>query len=332
VAGGALDLFLDRETRRHDDLDVALLRKDQVALFDYLWAWDLHYATPAHALEPWDGRPLASPIHGIWARRSTEADGPRTCEFLLNEERDGEWLFRRNEAVRRPLEEVGDHRDGVPFLRPFMALSSAVAAVLLYRRYREIDDQRLKRWVRMGFVSAFITLAFVLVLVILCARACDDAETVRAGKAWRFEVLGVPVTSWGAAPATLAVASSAPTGAVPGGCVLYLGQANASWWCSTPGRTPTGRTASRSATSSSRSRTPTAASQRASQSTLTGHSERTSFDRLRARCPGSRFALAKRKPAPRRPGRPVFVCYESLPGATWVARIRPLGRARRVFR
>jgi hypothetical protein len=58
ICGGwALDLFLDRETRRHDDLDVALLRKDQVALFDYLRAWDLHYATPAHALEPWDGRP-----------------------------------------------------------------------------------------------------------------------------------------------------------------------------------------------------------------------------------------------------------------------------------
>jgi hypothetical protein len=33
----------------------------------------------------------------------------------------------------------------------------------------------------------------------------------------------------------------------------------------------------------------------------------TSFDRLRARCPGSRFAQAKRKPAPRRPGRPVLV-------------------------
>jgi Aminoglycoside-2''-adenylyltransferase len=123
ICGGwALDLFLDRETRRHDDLDVALLRKDQVALFDYLRAWDLHYATPAHALEPWDGRPLAPPIHGIWARRSTEANAPWTCEFLLNEERNGEWLFRRNEAVRRPLEEVGDERDGVPFLRPEIAL------------------------------------------------------------------------------------------------------------------------------------------------------------------------------------------------------------------
>jgi aminoglycoside-2''-adenylyltransferase len=123
ICGGwALDLFLDRETRRHDDLDVALLRTDQVALFDHLRAWDLHYATPAHALKPWDGRPLDPPIHGIWARHATSANAPWTCEFLLNEKRNGDWVFRRNEAIRRPLQEVGDERDGVPFLRPEIAL------------------------------------------------------------------------------------------------------------------------------------------------------------------------------------------------------------------
>ena len=38
----------------------------------------------------------------------------------------------------------------------------------------------------------------------------------------------------------------------------------------------------------------------------------TSFDRLRAPCRGSRFAQAKRKPAHRQPGRPVFVPCESV--------------------
>jgi hypothetical protein len=50
--GWALDLFLDRETRRHDDLDVALLRRDQGAPHDHLRGWDLRYATAEHALEP----------------------------------------------------------------------------------------------------------------------------------------------------------------------------------------------------------------------------------------------------------------------------------------
>src|SRR5262249_45482977 len=83
ICGGwALDLFLDRETRRHDDLDVAVLRRDQLALRDHLRSWDLRYATPEHALRPWDGSRLEPPIHGIWARPSGVASAPWTCEFL----------------------------------------------------------------------------------------------------------------------------------------------------------------------------------------------------------------------------------------------------------
>jgi hypothetical protein len=123
ICGGwALDLFLDRETRRHDDLDVALLRRDQLALHDLLQGWDLRYATPEHTLERWDGRRLDPPIHGIWARRSDEATAPWTCEFLLNEDRDDHWVYRREDKVTRPLDEIGMNRSGVPFLRPEIVL------------------------------------------------------------------------------------------------------------------------------------------------------------------------------------------------------------------
>ena len=119
VAGGwALDLFLGRETRRHEDLDVAMLRRDQLALHRHLRGWDLRYATPEHTLEPWDASYLRLPVHGIWARRSAGVAVPWTCEFLLNEERDGYWVYHRNETVTRALKEIGGLRDGVPFLRP----------------------------------------------------------------------------------------------------------------------------------------------------------------------------------------------------------------------
>jgi Aminoglycoside-2''-adenylyltransferase len=108
IAGGcAVDLFLGRETRRHDDFDVALLRSDQGALFEELRDWDLYYATPGHTLEPWDGHWLESPIHGIWGRRSNAPNSPWTCEFLLNEQEHGNWVFRRNQAITRPLEDIG---------------------------------------------------------------------------------------------------------------------------------------------------------------------------------------------------------------------------------
>jgi hypothetical protein len=123
ICGGwALDLFLGRETRRHDDLDVAVLRRDQHALFRHLEGWDMRYATTEHTLEPWDGRHLEPPIHGIWARRSSEASAPWACEFLLNEHTERDWIFRRDEAVTRSLDEVGDERGGVPFLRPEIVL------------------------------------------------------------------------------------------------------------------------------------------------------------------------------------------------------------------
>ena len=123
ICGGlALDLFVGRETRRHDDVDVAVLRRDQAALAVHLRGWDLWYATPEHTLEAWSDERLQLPIHGIWARRSTDPNSAWACEFLLNEAADDEWVFRRDDRVRRPLDEVGAMRGGIPFLCPEIVL------------------------------------------------------------------------------------------------------------------------------------------------------------------------------------------------------------------
>jgi Aminoglycoside-2''-adenylyltransferase len=123
ICGGwALDLFEGQETRRHDDIDVAVLRRDQRALHSHFDGWDLRYATPEHTLEPWDGRWLDLPIHGVWARRSADPVSPWTCEFLLNEAQDDEWVFRRNDAVRRGLDRISSSTDGIPYLCPEIVL------------------------------------------------------------------------------------------------------------------------------------------------------------------------------------------------------------------
>lgn len=113
IAGGwAVDLFLGRETRRHDDMDIAVLRGDQLALYQCLEGWDLRYATPEHKLERWDGRPLDLPIHAVWARRSREATAPWTCELLFNEHRQDSWVFRRNDGIALPLNELVPREKG----------------------------------------------------------------------------------------------------------------------------------------------------------------------------------------------------------------------------
>lgn len=123
VAGGwAIDLFLGRATRRHPDLDVALLRRDQHALHDCLPGWELRYATPEHTLESWPpALTLELPVHGIWARRPKSRGW--TCEFLLDEADGNEWRYRRDPRVTLPLQRLGlTSADDVSFLAPEVVL------------------------------------------------------------------------------------------------------------------------------------------------------------------------------------------------------------------
>jgi len=123
VAGGrALDLWMGRQTRAHQDVDVAILRDDQKQLHQTFDRWELYYATPDHRLEPYRSECwLEVPLHGVWVRPASDA--PWLCEFLLNEHEDKQWVYRRNPAVRKPLAEVGVLAlGGVPILVPEIVL------------------------------------------------------------------------------------------------------------------------------------------------------------------------------------------------------------------
>jgi hypothetical protein len=67
---------------------------------------------------------LELPLHGVWARPAFDA--PWLCEFLLNEHEDQQWVYGRNPAVRKPLDEVGvmASAGGVPILVPEIVLLS----------------------------------------------------------------------------------------------------------------------------------------------------------------------------------------------------------------
>jgi hypothetical protein len=122
IAGGwALDLFLGRETRHHEDLDVALLRGDEVALRHALPGWDIRIAHAGEFL-PWRGdAPLAPPYHQFWLRR--RSDGPWDFEVLLEDHVGHAWQFRREHRVMLPLDRFGRMTDGgVPYVAPEVAL------------------------------------------------------------------------------------------------------------------------------------------------------------------------------------------------------------------
>lgn len=120
IAGGwAIDLFLGRTTRRHADLDVALLRGDEASLPGALVGWEINVVP---GFIPWRGdRPLAPSHHQFWMRR--RADGPWDLEALLEEHDGASWLYRRDHSVILPLGRFGRRTlEGVPYLAPEVAL------------------------------------------------------------------------------------------------------------------------------------------------------------------------------------------------------------------
>ncbi|MBA2334683.1 MAG: hypothetical protein H0V90_07080 [Blastocatellia bacterium] len=122
VAGGwAIDLFLEKETRPHQDIEIAVFRKDQVALHDYFDGWLLRKVVNREMVIWHRDEWLTLPIHEVHCYNETAQ--PPQIEILLNESNETEWLYRRNENVRRSLVEIKlESSAGVNFLCPEIVL------------------------------------------------------------------------------------------------------------------------------------------------------------------------------------------------------------------
>lgn len=139
IAGGwAIDLFLRRTTRPHTDIEIAVLRQDQLALKTWLREWELWYVPgPGVGLVRWrEAVSLPPEVHELWCRE--ERGDPWRLEVLFEEAADGQWHYRRDPRVTLPLADFGIEVDGVPVIRPEIAL--------LYKskRPRERDEADLR--------------------------------------------------------------------------------------------------------------------------------------------------------------------------------------------
>jgi hypothetical protein len=116
IAGG---WALDVEGRRpHKDVDVAVLRPDHKVLREHLADWDLWIAHGG-ALRPWTSGTVGPPENAVWAR-PTPGDEWH-IDFKIEAVEGGDWVYRRDPAVRRPVAETGVAVDGIPYLAPDLA-------------------------------------------------------------------------------------------------------------------------------------------------------------------------------------------------------------------
>ena len=116
VAGGwAVDAFLGYQSREHGDLDVTILRRDQLTVQGHLANWELHAAVGGGKLSPWQaGYELPPAVHDVWCRRDKTA--PWSLQLMLDKAEGDEWFFRRDDRVHRPLGSLIRRVDGIPYL------------------------------------------------------------------------------------------------------------------------------------------------------------------------------------------------------------------------
>ncbi|MEU9779713.1 amino acid transporter [Streptomyces phaeochromogenes] len=123
VAGGlAIELAVGRRIRDHGDVDVLLLRRDQLAVQQALPDWEWWAADPPGSLRPWaSDEALPESVHDIWCRPGPGE--PWRIQIMLDESHGQEWVSRRDPRVRRPLDELGlISTGGIPYLAPEVQL------------------------------------------------------------------------------------------------------------------------------------------------------------------------------------------------------------------
>ena len=117
LAGGqAIARVVGRSFRPHEDLDIVVLRSEQVAVQTWLHDWHLYAADPPGALRTWAPREiLPTTVHDVWGHRH----GKKSWELqIMLQESDSEfWHYRRDARVRGALKDLATSVAGVPCLR-----------------------------------------------------------------------------------------------------------------------------------------------------------------------------------------------------------------------
>ena len=121
AAGWAVDLFVGRERREHEDLEIAVPaeRFDEVAAALGELEWYTAGSGAVVALSEDPGR--LDEMHQTWGL--DRAANAWRIDVFRDASVGGEWVCRRDERIRLPYDELIERtRDGIPYLRPEVVL------------------------------------------------------------------------------------------------------------------------------------------------------------------------------------------------------------------
>ncbi|MFG1705803.1 nucleotidyltransferase domain-containing protein [Nonomuraea sp. M3C6] len=122
VSGGyAIELAVGGAYREHGDVDISVLRRDQLAVRRLLSGWDCHVAAVPGTLRPWEPEEvLPETAHDIWVRE--HPGGPWRFQLMLDEAEGTDWVYRRDPRIRRELGALTVEEPGFRRLAPEVQL------------------------------------------------------------------------------------------------------------------------------------------------------------------------------------------------------------------
>ena len=106
--------------RHHDDTDVAVRIKDLGDLRKDLSDWHLWEANSGTLRPLLPGDHLTEGCEQLWARR--DAQHPWRLDLVLDRSSEDGWVFKRDARIRVPWERALHAINGIPYLRPEIAL------------------------------------------------------------------------------------------------------------------------------------------------------------------------------------------------------------------
>ncbi|MEB7784250.1 nucleotidyltransferase domain-containing protein [Mammaliicoccus sciuri] len=120
IAGGwALDLYVGKKTRHHEDIEIGIFRNDQLYLKNYFKGWKFKKVVNGQFYE-WGDEFLELPIHEVYI---INKDTDVYIEILLNEFKNNEWIYRRDIRISKYLNDTYSYNDlGIPYLNPEIVL------------------------------------------------------------------------------------------------------------------------------------------------------------------------------------------------------------------
>jgi len=134
--GWAIDLFLDKETRRHEDIEIGIYRKHQMQLYRYFEKSKKYFINNKSRIgklekKEWNKEYLQLPIYKLYI----EFKGIE-IEVLLNERDENSWIYRQNSKIKLDEKKVIQFTDKrIPYLCP---------EVVLLNKIKEMRDKDIK--------------------------------------------------------------------------------------------------------------------------------------------------------------------------------------------